>query len=241
MLTRTNAGQAEFRGIACRWRAKRMRNVRAHRGHDRDLWREPAYLNTLQLCLDQAIPPSAVIFLTDREAIRGDATRRQELNAEILDDVQGALWSRDMIEAIRKVPGLPIECERIVVAIDPAVSVGDDSDETGIIVAGRGWDGHGYMLEDLSGKYLPTEWAAKAIAAYRQYRADRIVAEANQGGDMIESTLRVIDPNVIADGGGKRGKLLRAEPVSALYEQRRVHHVGASTRLRINSARSRRA
>ena len=161
---------------------------------------------------------------------RYEGTRlgRQELNAELLDDVQGALWSRDLIEAARVPADTPIDLQRIVVAIDPAISVGEESDETGIIVAGLGWDDRGYVLEDLSGKYSPTEWATKAIAAYRRWRADRIVAEVNQGGEMVTNTLRVVDPNApVRTVHAKRGKLIRAEPVSALYEQRRVHHVGS--------------
>jgi phage terminase large subunit-like protein len=85
---------------------------------------------------------------------------------------------------------------RIVVAIDPAVSTGEDADETGIIVAGKDADGHGYVLADQSGRYAPTEWARAAIGLYRQYKADRIVAKVNNGGDMVEATVRMVDPNV---------------------------------------------
>jgi phage terminase large subunit-like protein len=109
---------------------------------------------------------------------RYEGTRlgRQELNAEILDDVQGALWTRDLIEeGPRDRANLP-PIKRIVVAIDPAVSVGEDSDETGIIVAGLGADDHGYILEDASGKYSPIDWARRAVSLYRTYGADRIVA-----------------------------------------------------------------
>jgi predicted phage terminase large subunit-like protein len=134
-----------------------------------------------------------------------------------------------MIEGTRLLPDTPVDCERIVVAIDPAVSVGENSDETGIIVAGLGsWDGRGYILEDLSGKFSPDEWAARAVSAYRRHMADRIVVEVNQGGDLVENVLRTVDPNVpIRRVHAKRGKLVRAEPVSALYEQGRVSHVGA--------------
>ena len=119
----------------------------------------------------------------------GTRLGRQELNAEILDDVPGALWSRALIEETRwpvhrNIPDLV----RIVVAIDPAVSTGEDADETGIIVAGKDADGHGYVLADQSGRYAPTEWARAAIGLYRQYKADRIVAEVNNGGDMVEAT-----------------------------------------------------
>ncbi len=117
--------------------------------------------------------------------------------------------------------------QRVVVAIDPAVTVSEDSDETGIVVAALGVDNHGYVLADESGKYAPAEWARKAVALYHRFGADRIIAETNQGGAMVETTIRAIDANVAYRGvTAKRGQLLRAEPVSALYEQFRVHHVG---------------
>jgi len=113
-------------------------------------------------------------------------------------------------------------------AIDPAVTSGEDADETGIVVAGTGEDGHGYVLEDLSSRYAPIEWARIAVAAYRRHRADRIVAETNNGGEMVEATVRMVDPNVSYKSvHASRGKYTRAEPVSALYEHGRVHHVGA--------------
>jgi predicted phage terminase large subunit-like protein len=161
------------------------------------------------------------------DAAPRDRTRlgRQELNAELLDDVPGALWERDTIEACRveKTPAL----RRIVVAIDPATTSGEDADESGIVVAGAGEDGHGYVLEDLSGRYAPIEWARIAVSAYRRHQADRIIAETNNGGEMVEATVRMVDPNVSYKSvHASRGKFTRAEPVSALYEQGRVHHVG---------------
>ena len=165
---------------------------------------------------------------------RYEGTRlgRQELNAEILEDIEGALWSRDMIEASRRPKEFAPDLKRVVVALDPACSSEADSDETGIIVAGIGYDDEGYVLEDLSGRYTPTEWATKAVGAYRRHRADRIVAEKNQGGAMVESTIRVVDPNVpLRLVHASRGKIVRAEPVSALYEQGRVSHVGGFAEL----------
>lgn len=156
----------------------------------------------------------------------GTRLGRQELDAELLDDMPGALWSRDAIERAR-VDAAPA-LRRVVVAIDPAVSSGDDADETGIVVAALGQDGQGYVLDDLSGRYSPHDWAARAIDAYRLHRADRIVAEVNNGGAMVEATLRVLDAGVSYKAvHASRGKLARAEPVAALYEQTRVHHVGA--------------
>jgi phage terminase large subunit-like protein len=132
-----------------------------------------------------------------------------------------------MIETGRRKDHKSIAFRRIVVAVDPAVSVSETSDETGIIVAGIDDQDRGFVLEDISGKYTPTEWASKAVVAYHKWEADRIVAEKNQGGAMVENTIRVIDQNVpITLVHASRGKVARAEPISALYEQGRVHHVG---------------
>jgi predicted phage terminase large subunit-like protein len=122
---------------------------------------------------------------------------------------------------------------RVVVAIDPAVTSGEDADETGIVVAGKDVEGHGYVLADHSGRYTPIEWAQRAIDAYREHEADRIVAEVNNGGEMVEATIRMVakgmDPPIdvaFSAVRASRGKVVRAEPVAALYEQGRVHHVG---------------
>ena len=158
---------------------------------------------------------------------RYEGTRlgRQELHAEILDDVDGALWNRDLIEAAR-VTSLP-DMKRIVIAIDPAVSSKETSAETGIVACGVGEDGHGYVLEDRSTRGTPNQWASEAIASYHRLKADRIVAEANQGGDMIRHTLDTVERGVpIRLVHASRGKRVRAEPIAALYEQGRVHHVG---------------
>lgn len=159
----------------------------------------------------------------------GTRLGRQELNAELLDDVPGALWSRARIEEARwpvhkQVPDLV----RIAVAIDPAASSGEEADETGIVVAGKDANGHGYVLADQSGRHPPTEWARIAIRLYQSHKADRIVAEVNNGGEMVEATIRMIDRNVSFSAlRATRGKVIRAEPVAALYEQGKIHHVGA--------------
>ena len=161
----------------------------------------------------------------------GTRLGRQELEAEIIDEVPGALWCRAAIEASRAAPiagGPPTELVRVVVAIDPAASTSEASDETGIIVAGRDTRDRGWVLADASGRYPPPEWARTAISAYRTHGADRIVAEVNNGGDMVEATLRMVDPNVpFRAVHAARGKVARAEPIAALYEQGRVHHLGA--------------
>jgi phage terminase large subunit-like protein len=156
---------------------------------------------------------------------QGTRLGRQELEAELLEDVPGALWNRGIIEAARSrtTPSLT----RVVVAIDPAVSATEEADETGIVVAGKDDYGHGWVLADASGRYKPTEWAKTAISAYHSHCADRIVAEVNNGGEMVEATLRMIEPDVpFAAVRASRGKITRAEPVAALYEQGRVHHLG---------------
>jgi phage terminase large subunit-like protein len=160
----------------------------------------------------------------------GTRLGRQELDAELLDDVPGALWTRGVIEAARAPTAPPLT--RVVVAIDPAATSSPQADETGIIVAGKDGQGQGWVLADMSGRYPPTVWAKTAIAAYRAHRADRVVAEINHGGEMVEATLRAIDPNVAyAAVRASRGKVTRAEPVAALYEQGRVHHVGSFPQL----------
>lgn len=155
----------------------------------------------------------------------GTRLGRQELDAELLEDVPNALWNRDQIERAR-VTATP-QLSRVVVAIDPAGGSGETNDETGIVVCGCDGQGHGYVLDDLSGRYQPDAWARRAIGAYRHHQADRIVAETNFGGSMVEATLRAVDPSVAFKAvTASRGKALRAEPVAALYEQGRVHHIG---------------
>lgn len=156
----------------------------------------------------------------------GTRLGRQELEGEFLDDVPGALWQREWIDRdrVERVPDL----RRIVVAIDPAVSNNEGSDETGIIVAGRADNGDIYVLDDASGRYGPLQWAQKAITLYQNREADRIIAETNNGGQLVEATLRSVDPRIpFTAVTASRGKVVRAEPISALYEQRKVHHVGS--------------
>lgn len=160
----------------------------------------------------------------------GTRLGRQELEGEVLEDIPGALWQRSNIDRNRR-PEAPSDLQRIIVAIDPATSSDEGSDETGIVCVGmaRDADGYnrGYVLADRSLRGSPDEWAKAAVALYREFEADRIVAEKNQGGEMVESVIRAVDRNVpISLVHASRGKLIRAEPVSALYEQNRVHHCG---------------
>lgn len=157
---------------------------------------------------------------------------RQELYAEVLDDYEGALWSYSMIEATRITPQEAPEMQRIVVAIDPAVTNNENSDETGMVVAGQGIDSRYYVFEDVSGKMTPDGWGRLAVDMFYKYQADRIVAEVNNGGDLVERLIRTIDNNVpYTPVNAARGKIIRAEPIAALYEQKRVSHVGMFSEL----------
>lgn len=161
----------------------------------------------------------------------GTALGRQELGGELLLDLPGALWSRELIERNRVRHAPPLG--RIVVAVDPPSTARAGSDECGIIVAGIDADGPpeewtAYVLADYSVRgRTPRAWAERAVDALKQFGADRLVAEVNQGGDMVEQIVRQVDPDVPYRAVvARRGKVLRAEPVSALYEQGRVRHVG---------------
>ena len=158
----------------------------------------------------------------------GTRLGRQELAGEILDDNPDALWQRDLIEdhRLNKHP----ELKRIVVAVDVQGTDNETSSSTGIMVVGiaavKGIM-HGYVLADLTLSGTPDKWATAAVAGYHSWKADRIVAEVNFGGDMVEAIIRIIDKNVsFKKVHASRGKAVRAEPVSALYEQGRVHHIG---------------
>ena len=160
------------------------------------------------------------------EKYGGTRLGRQELYAEILEDIEGALWSQSMIDQERiNAESLP-DLKNILVAVDPAVTSHADSDETGIVVVGKDHNNQYYVLEDLSGRYSPDAWGKVAIRAYYEHNADRIVAEVNNGGDLVERLLRNIDTQVsYRSVRASRGKIARAEPVAALYEQKRVHHI----------------
>ena len=159
--------------------------------------------------------------------LRYENTRlgRQELYGEILDNVEGALWTREMIENARVVNAPPLI--RIVVAIDPAVTSSATSDETGIVAAGVATNGDYYVLDDKSLRASPDTWARQAVELYHKHKADKIVAETNNGGDMVIMLLKQVDTSIaVQKVTATRGKQLRAEPISSIYEQGRVHHVG---------------
>ena len=152
---------------------------------------------------------------------------RQELYAEVLDDLEGALWNYTNLDETRVSKEQVPDFERIIVGVDPAVTNNEGSDETGIIVAGKGENQRYYVLEDVSGKMSPDGWCRLAIDMYYKYQADRIVAEVNNGGDLVERLIRTIDSDVAyTPVTAARGKMVRAEPIAALYEQKKVSHVG---------------
>ncbi len=163
-------------------------------------------------------------------AYEGTRIGRQELLGELLEDVEGALWTLALLDDNR-VACAP-EMRRIVVSIDPSGGSGPDSDEQGIIVAGLGVDDELYVLADRSCKLSPHGWASRAVGAWQEFSADRIIAEVNYGGAMVESTIRQVSKTVpVKVITASRGKVQRAEPVAAAYEQHRVHHVGAMPKL----------
>jgi phage terminase large subunit-like protein len=164
----------------------------------------------------------------------GTRLGRQELDAEVLDDVPGSLWTRDMLDRSRKGKAATLpDMQRIVVAIDPAgksqeTAISDGTAETGIVVCGIGVDGRGYLIDDLSCSLSPMGWARRALSGYDLHNADAFVVETNQGGDMVKQTIHSVRPGVpVIEVHASRGKVTRAEPIAALYEQGRISHVGA--------------
>ena len=156
---------------------------------------------------------------------KGTRLGRQELAGEYLEDVEGALWQRQWLDA-RRIDEAPA-LQRVVVAVDPAVTSGPDSDETGIVVCGLGIDGRWYVLADRSCRASPDTWGRRVVSAFEEFEADRIVGEVNNGGELVEHVLRTISRTVPYTAvHASRGKITRAEPVAALYEQGRVSHVG---------------
>lgn len=194
----------------------------------------PAYnLITGTMFDNPFLPQSFINSMLEKHG--GTRLGRQELYGELLADLEGALWNHKMIDETRlnmSVDKLLPQLIRIVVAVDPAVTSNQKSDETGIVVAGYGTDGRVYVLKDCSGRFSPKEWAVQAINAYKEFNADKIVAEKNNGGDLVEMNLRAINPTVpVKLVHASRGKIVRAEPVAALYEQKRVCHNGIFTAL----------
>ncbi len=170
-------------------------------------------------------------FLTEIERrYGGSRLGRQEIEGELLEDVEGAFWNRALLDStrVREAP----ELQRIVVAVDPATTHGEDADFTGIAVAGVGFDQHVYVIHAEQVRLSPDGWARRVIDLYDRHRADAVIAERNQGGEMVEHTIRTVRRSLrITTVHASRGKTVRAEPVVALYEQGRAHHVGTFAEL----------
>ncbi len=193
----------------------------------KNLMNDPGTVITRGSTYDNRRNLAAGFFDSIIRRYEGTRLGRQELNAEILDDNPNALWKRADIERERvlRAPDLT----HIVVAVDPPITA--TGDEAGIVAGGINGD-HLFVLDDASRQGSPLEWARAAITTYHKHKADRIVAEANQGGEMVMQTIKSVDPTVpVKLVYASRGKRTRAEPVAALYEQGRAHHVGAFPKL----------
>lgn len=193
---------------------------------------DPRTVVTRGSTFDNASNLAPTFLKAVKDKYEGTRLGRQELNAEILDDLPGALWTRDAIDGhrVREAP----ELQRVVISIDPSGTKGtsDDGDEIGIVAAGLGVDGRAYVLADRTCKLSPDGWGRRAVNAYYEFAGDRIVAERNFGGAMVEHVIKTIDKNVAyKEVTASRGKVARAEPVAALYEQGRVSHVGSMPEL----------
>lgn len=191
---------------------------------------DPTVYVTKGSTLDNAanLAPQFIAQIIDRYG--GTRLGRQEIEGEILSDIPGALFKREDIDDTR-LKEVPADLERVLVAVDPAASSNEGSDENGIVVVGLGRDSdgyaRGYILEDGSLRGSPEEWANKAVSLYRKWQADKIVAEKNNGGEMVEHVIRSVDRSLpVKLVHASRGKIIRAEPISALYEQQRIHHCG---------------
>lgn len=194
----------------------------------REILKESTTVTTRGSTFDNAGNLAGSFLQKVKSKYEGTRLGRQELHAEMLDDLPGALWTRDELDRHR-LKSAP-DMSRIVVAVDPSGTAGeeDDGDSIGIVIAGLGVDGRGYVLSDRTCKLSPDGWGRRAVGAYHEFKADRIVAERNFGGAMVEHVIRTVDDLVsYKEVTASRGKVVRAEPIAALYEQGRVSHVGS--------------
>ena len=188
----------------------------------RNLIASPSTVVTRGTSFDNRANLSPVFYAQVISRYEGTRLGRQEIRGELLEDVPGALWWRSLFEDRRPIPP---DMVRVVVGVDPAVTSGEDSDETGIVVAGKGTDGRYYVLADRSLRASPDRWATAAVRALHDFGGDRIIGEVNNGGEMIEHTLRTVEQDIPYRAvHASRGKHARAEPIAALYEQGKVTH-----------------
>jgi len=191
----------------------------------RDLIADSRTVQTRGSTLDNAANLNPLFIERMQSKYEGTWLGRQEINGDILGDKPEALWKRSDIDdnKVRQIP----ELSYVVVGVDPAATSKAGSDDTGIIAAGKSKDGHFYILEDYTVHDTPQKWGNAAITAYHKHQANKIIGETNNGGEMVEHTLKTIDSNIPFKAvHASRGKATRAEPVSALYEQGRIHHFG---------------
>jgi PBSX family phage terminase large subunit len=185
---------------------------------------DTSYIHTTYLDNEKNLSPS---FVAQAERTRTENLHRYNhlFLGHWLEDAEGMLWNRQIIERLRMANSPQLE--RIVVSVDPAASANLESDETGIVVCAKDDKGNGYVLEDLSGKYSPSQWASVAVKAFERWNADCNDAEKNVGGDMVESVLRSQNTTArIKLVNATKGKYVRAEPIYSLYEQNKIYHIG---------------
>lgn len=203
---------------------------------------DPTVAVTKGITYDNSANLAPSFLAAIRRKYEGTRLGRQELNAEILDDNPNALWQQARIDALRVVDAPWDHMQRVAVAVDPAVSSNADSDDTGIVAGGRApcrllptcdGDVHAFVFDDDSGIYTPAQWAGRVSALHHRREGDRVIGEVNNGGDLVEANLRASgDANIPFHAvRASRGKEVRAEPVSSLYEQGKVHHVGTFAKL----------
>jgi len=192
----------------------------------RELYKKDSVIKTTGSSYENSDNLSDIFVEDVLGQFEGTKKGRQEIYAELLEDIDGALWRLSWIDNTR-FEEAPFSIYKKVVAIDPATTSKETSDETGIVVCGKDLSSHGYLLADLSIRGTPKEWATIAVNAYHKYKCNLIIAESNQGGEMIQQVIREIDPNIKVElVWASSGKRARAEPISLLYEQGKCHHVG---------------
>ena len=197
----------------------------------RDILKNPKSVVTYGSTFDNSVNLASTFIQAVKDQYEGTRLGRQELYAEIMDEASGALWTRELlsrceVEGVDDPVAFAKTLARVVISVDPAVTSNAESDMTGIIVAGIDLNGCSYILEDATDRYTPEGWATKAIALYNLYEADKIVAERNQGGDLVKYTLHTVDETIpLRLVHASRGKFARAEPISSLYERGKVKHV----------------
>jgi predicted phage terminase large subunit-like protein len=170
---------------------------------------------------------SKVFINTTIKRYQGTRLGRQEIYGHVLEELIGALWTYALIDAWRRTAKQMPDLAEVVVGVDPAAESGEDNDETGIIVAGRGVDDRGYVLDDRSCRLPPAGWGQRVVDAYYANEADHVTVETNNGGEMAEYVIRSIDANIpVKRVRASRGKITRAEPIATMYEKGRVSHVG---------------